>query len=248
MKLVTSLKQIEKNIEWVENYLVDGTDQQKEQIGNLIRRGKSLVAYQVSNEIRFAPSRFLGYVANSLEKHAQAVADKLVDGKETNPVLTKLIGSKLEQNEQLDKLYVKYCHNLGQEATAYSKRRFWQLDLTKEFHQNEIVEGLFPEGKIVERIHTSRERNNKVIKVAKQNFKAKYGKLFCQACGFSFDKVYGNIGKDFIEGHHTIPVHEMKPGHKTSPDDIAMLCSNCHRMVHKKRPWLSVDKLKSLLK
>ena len=56
------------------------------------------------------------------------------------------------------------------------------------------------------------------------------------------------IGEDFIEGHHTIPVSEMKPNHKTKPEEIAMVCSNCHRMLHRKRPWLSIDKLKELIK
>ena len=40
----------------------------------------------------------------------------------------------------------------------------------------------------------------------------------------------------------------MLPEHKTKPEDIAMLCANCHRMVHKKRPWLKMKDLSKLLK
>jgi putative restriction endonuclease len=57
-----------------------------------------------------------------------------------------------------------------------------------------------------------------------------------------------DIGIDFIEGHHIIPVSEMAPDHKTKPEEIALLCSNCHKMIHKRRPWLGMDQLKDLVK
>ena len=28
---------------------------------------------------------------------------------------------------------------------------------------------------------------------------------------------------------------------------LALLCANCHRMIHRRSPWLSVDELKSVL-
>ncbi|WP_236887482.1 HNH endonuclease [Clostridium argentinense] len=60
------------------------------------------------------------------------------------------------------------------------------------------------------------------------------GRLFCEACGFDFFEVYGERGKDFIEGHHTKFVSELSDGDMTRVEDIAMLCSNCHRMIHRK--------------
>lgn len=60
-------------------------------------------------------------------------------------------------------------------------------------------------------------------------------KLIHQVCHFSFHEKYGDIGTNFIEGHHTIAVSEMSPI-KTRREGTAMLCSNCHRMVHEKRP------------
>ncbi|WP_410979913.1 HNH endonuclease [Bacillus cereus] len=55
-------------------------------------------------------------------------------------------------------------------------------------------------------------------------------------CSFDFYETYGEIGEDFIKGHHTILVSELEEGHKTKIADIAILCSNCHRMLHRKRP------------
>src|SRR5690606_5274941 len=87
----------------------------------------------------------------------------------------------------------------------------------------------FEEGQISYRLHLSRERNPKVIYQAKENFFKKHGKLYCQACNFDFEEKYGMLGKDFIEGHHTLPLSKMFERHKTKPEDIAMLCANCHR-------------------
>ena len=57
-------------------------------------------------------------------------------------------------------------------------------------------------------------------------------------------KTYGDLGEGFIECHHKVPVSELKPGAKTKLSDLAVLCANCHRMLHRRRPWLSVDELR----
>lgn len=104
----------------------------------------------------------------------------------------------------------------------------------------------FSEGKTAYKLHKFYERNPKVVKKAKSNYWKKNGFFQCEACGFRFDEVYGTRGRKFIEGHHTKPVSEMVPGDTTSPEDIALLCSNCHRMVHRK-PFISVEQLASTI-
>lgn len=106
----------------------------------------------------------------------------------------------------------------------------------------------FPEGKKKLSYHICRERNYKVIKLAKEKYKKQNGKLICEICGFDFEEEYGDIGKDFIEGHHTIPVSELNEGDKTKVEDIVLVCSNCHKMLHRKRPWLKPNELEKLLK
>ena len=122
---------------------------------------------------------------------------------------------------------------------------------TNPFDRNnpEPDEGMaFPEGRRVYTNHVRYERNHGVVRLAKERFKAMHGSLYCEACGFSFD-IYGDRGKDFIEAHHdVVPVSQMGANSTSSVDDIKMVCSNCHRMLHLKRPWLKVDELKLLLK
>ena len=64
---------------------------------------------------------------------------------------------------------------------------------------------------------------------------------------FDFLVTYGKLGDGFIECHHNKPVSKMKLGEKTNIVDLALLCSNCHRMIHRRKPWLSVPQLKDLL-
>lgn len=105
----------------------------------------------------------------------------------------------------------------------------------------------FPEGKKKLKTHVARERNPQVVREAKENYKAEQGRVYCEVCGFDFYQTYGEVGEDFIEGHHTIPVSEMQEGDVTRPEDIALVCSNCHRMLHRKRPWLTKEHLSRVL-
>jgi 5-methylcytosine-specific restriction protein A len=100
------------------------------------------------------------------------------------------------------------------------------------------------EGKILTRVHRARERKREIIKKLKARAFKKHGHLACEACEFVFARRYGERGSDFIECHHTIPVSELKPGQKTKITDLVLLCANCHRMVHCRRPWLTVEELK----
>jgi putative restriction endonuclease len=107
----------------------------------------------------------------------------------------------------------------------------------------------FVEGKRKLIQHVVRERNPKVIRLAKEKFQSEHdGQLFCEICNFNFVDFYGEIGEDFIEGHHTTPVSELEDGQKTRVEDIAIVCSNCHRMLHKRRPWLTKEQLSTLIK
>jgi hypothetical protein len=109
-------------------------------------------------------------------------------------------------------------------------------------------EKAFPEGAIKQRLHLARELNRGLVALAKRRFKEQHdGRLFCQVCDFDFGARYGPLGDDYIEAHHTVPISELSEGSTTRIEDLAMVCANCHRMLHRRRPWLSMDELKRLL-
>ena len=91
----------------------------------------------------------------------------------------------------------------------------------------------FDEGRILTRIHFARERNATLVVTKKRLVLTQTGKLECEACGFDFREVYGELGDGFVECHHTAPVATLNPGTNTRLTDLCILCSNCHRMVHR---------------
>lgn len=72
----------------------------------------------------------------------------------------------------------------------------------------------------------------------------------CTVCGFNFEKVYGNRGKDFIEVHHRKPLSTLGGVEvEVNPEtDLVPLCSNCHRMIHRRHnDVLTIEQLKSMV-
>ncbi|MFT6794148.1 MAG: 5-methylcytosine-specific restriction protein A [Rubritalea sp.] len=58
----------------------------------------------------------------------------------------------------------------------------------------------------------------------------------CSVCSWNFESAYGDWGKGFAEVHHLVSLGEKRGIRETNPEtDLAVLCANCHRMVHRKR-------------
>jgi len=105
----------------------------------------------------------------------------------------------------------------------------------------------FPEGAEKRRLHLARERNRTLIAKAKAIGLEQDPMLRCQICGFSFAERYGEHGRGFIEAHHKQPIAELTPGSRTRLEDIALVCANCHRMLHYGDSTLAIDELEDLL-
>lgn len=95
--------------------------------------------------------------------------------------------------------------------------------------------------------HLRYERNSGFIKKIKAERLKNNPTLNCEVCGFSFVETYGEAGKGFIEAHHVNPLSEREDDSVTKKEDIALLCSNCHRMAHKGDPVFEIDVLKEML-
>jgi hypothetical protein len=117
---------------------------------------------------------------------------------------------------------------------------------TLEFFKNHLIGE--SEGETREAFHRFRERNHKIILAKKNHFIKENGSLFCEVCNFDFHSVYGERGANFAEVHHNIPLSQIYEVTKTKLNDLSVLCSNCHRIVHRKQPWLSTEELKIILK
>lgn len=101
----------------------------------------------------------------------------------------------------------------------------------------------FPEGQILTRLHMIRERNRSAVKAAVAQH-ADTNSLKCQICAFDFSVTYGRLGAEFIECHDVQPLSRLSANPKP---DLVLVCSNCHRMAHRARPWLSRSDLRSIV-
>lgn len=107
--------------------------------------------------------------------------------------------------------------------------------------QDQDEEQLRIEGRLTEAKILRRQRNRAARQKCMED--AKY---ICYVCGFNFEKVYGAIGKEFIEVHHTKPMATYDDEHPIPQSELCALCSNCHSMVHRKREVIDVDDLKRM--
>jgi len=111
------------------------------------------------------------------------------------------------------------------------------LDMGDDFAQ---------EGGVLERKHLARERDPKLRARKIEAVRRSTGRIACEACGFDFAATYGSRGLDYIECHHRVPLHVSGPT-KTRLADLVLVCSNCHRMIHRAKPWLTFEDLCGLL-
>lgn len=135
---------------------------------------------------------------------------------------------------------------LGITAISIAKSTAWIQETAPTYEVSSDDE--FPEGKILTRLHKRKERNRKAVNGKKKKVIQETGKLICEVCGFDFAEFYGNLGVGFAECHHIVPISELSEGHKTRLSDLAIVCANCHRMLHKSRPMLSVEELTEVIK
>ncbi|MGW1272457.1 HNH endonuclease [Streptomyces sp. NPDC002491] len=103
-----------------------------------------------------------------------------------------------------------------------------------------------PEGRVLYRRHRTRERNKRLRAKKIAAVLKKGGILACEVCGFNFSAVYGERGQGYIECHHVVPLHEAGEG-TTKLADLALICSNCHRMIHRCAPWPTPAELRELV-
>jgi 5-methylcytosine-specific restriction protein A len=99
------------------------------------------------------------------------------------------------------------------------------------------------EGRLLVRLHTHRERNGRL---RRKRIAQAGDALACEVCGFDFATTYGAHGRGYIECHHILPLH-VSGETQVRTRDLALLCANCHRMIHRSPEWLSLEQLRQVL-
>ena len=233
-RLIENLSELLDNLSQVDLYLNDDTDENRQQMCNLIAKGRILVAYNSGDRLHFAPSRFIGYLNNNLLTHL--VKDNGKDGRDTTPAISKIIGG-YGYNFDVEKVFVEFCKT-NKVKPANIRRKYWVLSN----EHNELYSSEYYEGS-AQLVLTNRYERN--LQARKECVK-KYG-CKCQICGMDFEKIYGDIGKGVIHVHHIIPISNKKgKTHIIDPKtNLIPVCPNCHAMLH--RGKLSIEELKAVI-
>lgn len=159
----------------------------------------------------------------SFSKLDKETFDEFYDKRNKLERIVDLIFNSLEEKEIINKLY-----KIEDDTDSYVKEGF--------------------EGEIIYKLHKLRERDEKLTEGKKKKVLKETGKLKCEVCDFDFYEKYGELGKGFIECHHTIQLSTYKSKQNTKLSELALVCSNCHRMLHRNREDMSINKLKGIIK
>ena len=108
----------------------------------------------------------------------------------------------------------------------------------------QIQLGAYREGMARQVLVNSYERD----RAARQACIAHYGAA-CSVCSLRFEERYGSLGVGFIHVHHLVPLSDLGPDYEVNPvEDLRPVCPNCHAMLHRRRPPLSLDELRALIR
>jgi len=237
-----------RNPTWVRDELILALDLYLRLDGNPRRSSTDIEELsQTLNRL----GRYLGIATQDRFRNVNGVYMKIMNFRRFDPVFTEAGRRGLSRGGQAEAAVwdefapdPQRCHAVAQtirKALAQAQEGETIADLAADG----IEEA--EEGRVITAMHRRFERNSALIETKKRRALETLGRLACEACGFDSHERYGDRGEGFIECHHTKPVYTLKPGEKTKIGDLSLLCANCHRVVHAKRPWLTMEELAAVL-
>jgi len=188
-------------------------------------------------------NRVIGGIGKKLVQHMHVQLPTY--GEKNTPAYFLMIGPYLESEGKI------HPENRGWEMQSSLKKAlqsreiaaYLELEKPQVSHSTEDEVRQYHDGNSVSVLVNRYERDPR----ARADFLSNHP-MTCDACGFSFEDVYGKIGIGTIEVHHKVPLHTVPGGYDVNPKkDFDGLCSNCHTIIHKRVPALTIQELKELL-
>jgi len=92
-------------------------------------------------------------------------------------------------------------------------------------------------------VHLERERNRSIVRKKKKSAAS----LAYEICKFSFKHWYGTEAADYCEVHHLVPFSKVEETTETRLEDLAVVCANCHRVIHLRNPPYDLEDIRRML-
>lgn len=159
--------------------------------------------------------------------------------REMDEELRGFISDVLNRKEYGSELIKSVREPIEDDTDENTEKRLYVVDEALKSKSPDVLEG---RERVKEAVFISKSRNRKIVDEKKRN-----SNYTCEVCGFNFEKMYGGIGKKFIVAHHLRPIGiRGEKGEITRQEDIALVCENCHRMLHIRGPHKSPYGLEEL--
>jgi 5-methylcytosine-specific restriction protein A len=157
-------------------------------------------------------------------------------------------GSGLQNTSKIDReIWDEFGHEpaLTSELAAIIRNSLAVVQLLPQFDEEEE----FAEGKAASKVHIRRERSAKLRKEVIAS-RLKIGALTCDVCRVDGRNVSAELRNSMFECHHVVPLN-VSGETTTKVKDLALLCANCHRVLHRaiamNKRWYSIEDAKTLL-
>jgi hypothetical protein len=226
---------------------------------NFLSRKHGLLKRAVGNTVwivqgmpdgkRIAYSLQGAYIADSLEEIAEEPGLFSIRGRTGTDFLPPIHLNALEWFPALQKTQSNFSLGFNRISDAevvaalLALRGEQSAEVPTEELQDIDLQGSALEGAPRLVTHLRRERSRKLVEAKKAAVLASGATLTCEVCSFDFSQKYGSWGAGFCEVHHKVPIAMSDSSTPTKLEDLAVLCSNCHRIIHRVDPMPSVEGL-----
>jgi len=202
------------------------------------------------------------YIIENIVNQDLSIKDKIITSldNQDNQVLKReevinLVLKKYPNTNKTSIIPTDYCFNLKNRGSSQyelfeylGSATFRYLGVSNNYNKiiypDEIAKQTLVEGAKKKTIVNSYERNPQARKICIKEYGYK-----CTICKFDFEKVYGEIGRDFIHVHHLKPLSEINEEYRIDPfQDLRPVCPNCHAMLHKNIPAYSIEEIQNLIR
>jgi len=202
----------------------------------LVRKGHVYYPFTFNGALGFAPSKFIGYDANTIKKYRNSTRTR--SGSKTTAKISRILRQLPQENQRRESELRAFCASLGVELADY-RHSFWQLPpVDVGTDRNSAIDDLH-DGRTENEDPRYRDlmsrhyvRNDKIRAAVKRRANGQCE--WCSATAFVNTK-----GDGFIECHHIV---SLSAGGEDSESNVIGLCPNHHREAHLGEDWEALNR------